>query len=334
MRLAIRLAGDLVSTFATLFERTFLIMRESAQAPLRREYPGDFKSDDAYRASLPDSQNSGSEAIVGAAVKVNQAGCARFRLPLRYRQPSGEVLTLETRVTGTVSLPADRKGVNMSRIPRIFGEFIDKEMTPAELERILARYRNEIETEDASLLLRFAWPARLDSLRSGLSGYQYYDAAYESFTRNQLTRHRLHFDFLYSSACPASAALADHAEEERGIYSIPHSQRSLARLCVELAPGAELTFEDLRLACQRALFTEVQVMVRREDEQAFAEMNGAHPKFVEDAARLLYAELGPDSRIGDFRLMVQHFESLHAHDAVASIVKGVEGGFRPEVTDF
>jgi GTP cyclohydrolase FolE2 len=32
--------------------------------------------------------------------------------------------------------------------------------------------------------------------------------------------------------------------------------------------------------------TETQVMVKREDEQAFAELNAANPIFVEDAARL------------------------------------------------
>ena len=35
-------------------------------------------------------------------------------------------------------------------------------------------------------------------------------------------------------------------------------------------------------------------MVRREDEQAFAEMNGAKVKFVEDAARLVYEQLEED----------------------------------------
>ena len=55
--------------------------------------------------------------------------------------------------------------------------------------------------------------------------------------------------------------------------------------------------------CIQALTTETQVMVRREDEQAFAEMNGAEVKFVEDAARLLYAQLSDDSRIIDFRLV-------------------------------
>jgi hypothetical protein len=39
--------------------------------------------------------------------------------------------------------------------------------------------------------------------------------------------------------------------------------------------------------------TETQVMVKREDEQAFAELNAANPIFVEDAARLFCEALRP-----------------------------------------
>ena len=60
--------------------------------------------------------------------------------------------------------------------------------------------------------------------------------------------------------------------------------------------------------------------------QAFAELNGAKVKFVEDAARA-YEQLIEDSRIIDFALSV-HFESLHSHDAVAVLCRGVDGGFR------
>jgi GTP cyclohydrolase I len=75
-------------------------------------------------------------------------------------------------------------------------------------------------------------------------------------------------------------------------------------------------------------------MVKREDEQAFAELNGAYPKFVEDAARLLFAQLNADSRIQDFQVTCAHLESLHSHDAIAVIHKGVPGGFNGHVDDF
>ena len=83
-----------------------------------------------------------------------------------------------------------------------------------------------------------------------------------------------------------------------------------------------LWFEDLIEACRRAVPTETQVMVKREDEQAFAELNAANPIFVEDAARLFAAELEADPRIGDFRVIASHQESLHSHDAISVLTEG------------
>ena len=112
----------------------------------------------------------------------------------------------------------------------------------------------------------------------------------------------------------------DHLREE-----FPHSQRSVARVSVKF--DEMLWIEDLQELCLEALQTETQVMVKREDEQAFAEKNGAYLKFVEDAVRLMYDKLTNESRITDFKIVASHNESLHSHNAVSVIVKGVEGGF-------
>jgi GTP cyclohydrolase I len=63
-------------------------------------------------------------------------------------------------------------------------------------------------------------------------------------------------------------------------------------------------------------------MVKREDEQAFAELNAANPIFVEDAARLFCEQLRADPRVGDFRIVASHQESLHSHDAVSILTEG------------
>jgi GTP cyclohydrolase I len=68
-------------------------------------------------------------------------------------------------------------------------------------------------------------------------------------------------------------------------------------------------------------------MVKREDEQAFAEKNGSYLKFVEDAVRLMFEKLSGDQRIVDFKVIASHNESLHSHNAVSVITKGVPGGF-------
>ena len=81
-------------------------------------------------------------------------------------------------------------------------------------------------------------------------------------------------------------------------------------------------FEDVIALCRAAVPTETQVMVKREDEQAFAELNAANPIFVEDAVRAFAGQLIADPRVGDFRVVASHQESLHSHDAVSLLTSG------------
>lgn len=302
---------------------------------IARRYDEKFRVTPEYRSSLPDMMEAAHDAIQGAHVPIQQVGVHNFRLPLKFRTKKGEIHTLEASVTGTVSLEADLKGINMSRIVRSFYDHKDAVFTGEWMGRILKAYLKNVQTKDARLKVNFSYPMLQRSLRSGLEGYQYYDVAFEGvMTKAGDYRRFIHFDFVYSSACPCSAELSEHARHTREAYTVPHSQRSKARVTLEEAPGRKLWIEDVQGHCARALRTETQVMVKREDEQAFAELNGAHLKFVEDAARLLYKEFDADDRIRDFRIACTHLESLHSHDAVSVICKGVKGGFVADFMDF
>jgi GTP cyclohydrolase I len=301
---------------------------------VKRRFDAAFKSDAAYRASLPDMMEA-VNAAEGARVPIQQVGCSNFRLPLQFRTAAGKIVTLETSVTGTVSLQAGLKGINMGRIMRAFYEHEDEVFTFDVLRRLLQKYQRKIDSFHARIRLSFSYPMLQPSLRSGLLGWQYYRVAFEA-TMDSAGKFRrmIDFDFVYSSTCPCSAELAEHARQTRGVYATPHAQRSKARVRVELAPGRTVAIEDLQRHCANALKTETQVMVKREDEQAFAELNGVNIKFVEDAARLLYRELAGDKRIADFQIACSHLESLHSHDAVSVICKGVKGGFAADFMDF
>jgi GTP cyclohydrolase I len=294
---------------------------------LNRHYDPTFTVSDDYKASLPDLQNGPASLIEGADVPIQQVGISDFKLPLKYPRPDGELLTLETSVDGYVGLEAGKKGINMSRIMRSFYDFEDDVFHPDKLEEVLETYREELDSKSAYLRLSFNYPIKQESLRSGLEGYQYYSVAIEgTMDADGHFRKFMHLDFEYSSACPCSYELSEHARETREVASIPHSQRSIANLTVEL--NEEIFIEELVSHCQEALMTETQVMVKREDEQAFAEMNGAYQKFVEDAARLLYEQLNDEERIHDFVIRCVHMESLHSHDAVSRICKGIKNGLR------
>jgi len=290
---------------------------------LARAYPEDFMPDASYRASMPDLQNGPSSLIRGAKQEIQHVGISNFRVPIRYLRRGGGDVTLETSVTGTVSLEAEKKGINMSRIMRTFYKHAEDATSFEVLAAALDAYKSDLESFDARVSMRFSYPIKVSSLRSGLAGYQYYDIAMELVEQGGVRKKIMHLDYVYSSTCPCSLELSEHARQFRGQLATPHSQRSVARISVEIDTNTEcLWFEDLIELAREAVPTETQVMVKREDEQAFAELNAANPIFVEDAARSFCEVLKRDVRILDFRVVASHQESLHSHDAVSVMTEG------------
>ena len=298
----------------------------NSYTPPIRTYDRELMVNEEYISSLPDLQNGPSSLIQGAPVAIQQVGIHNFRLPLTYKKRDGSTIELETSVTGSVSLEAHKKGINMSRIMRSFYNHKDETFSIDKIKDVLESYKDNLMCFDSRIMLKTSYPIRQKSLRSGLEGYQYYDVVFEGdLTKSGEFKKYIHFDFVYSSACPCSFELSEHAEKYRNRATVPHSQRSVARVSVKF--DDMLWVEDLQELCLAALQTETQVMVKREDEQAFAEMNGSYLKFVEDAVRLLYEKLNNEPRILDFKIVASHNESLHSHNAVSVIVKGIPDGF-------
>ena len=284
-----------------------------------REFDSKYKPTKEEIETFPDLQNGPSSLIQGAAVEIQQVGIHNFRIPLKYKTRDNGIIELETKVTGTVSLDAHKKGINMSRIMISFYEHKNETFSINKLENILAKYKEKLKSFDSKIALKISYPIIQKSLRSELEGYQYYNVTFEGdLNKEGELKKIMHFDFVYSSACPCSYELAEHARKYRNKVTVSHSQRSVARLSIEFEDM--IWIEDLKEICEAALKTETQVIVKREDEMAFAELNGSYLKFVEDAARLLYKQLIHDKRVKDFRVICSHQESLHSHDAVSVIL--------------
>jgi GTP cyclohydrolase I len=118
-------------------------------------------------------------------------------------------------------------------------------------------------------------------------------------------------------------------DSERMTYPTPHSQRSHAEVTVILG-DADVAYpvNDLIDTVESAIATAVQTVVKRQDEQQFAKINGENLMFCEDAARRIREAVEKLEYASDYRIRVDHLESLHPHDAVAIVTKGVPGGLR------
>ncbi|HEY0661513.1 MAG TPA: GTP cyclohydrolase FolE2 [Lysobacter sp.] len=283
-----------------------------------------------------------------AARPLDWVGMSNIALPLRVASGAGEPIQVAASIDVAVDLrDPDARGIHMSRLYlELQHAFASETVTPAGLRRVL---QTLVDTQaglssQARLVLRYEHLLLRRALASDHAGWKRYPVEIDASLVDGHLRLALRFAVEYSSTCPASAALSrqlnaerfaeDFAEarpmsstvvrdwlaSERGLAATPHAQRSRADIRVEMRPAFdELPLTSLIDAVEQALGTPVQTAVKREDEQAFARLNAENLMFCEDAARRVAAALANDARIERFDAEVAHFESLHAHDAVARV---------------
>lgn len=301
---------------------------------LKRVADFDFVPDKEYLDSMPDIQNS----PYAPTIPIERVGIHNFHMPMLVRQMDGEEQEVMAHITGMVSLEADKAGINMSRIIRTAYKSMDDVFDIDSLCKLLENYRKDLDSFEAHVIVKFPYRLWQEALRSvdddGVKegGWKYYNITFDvDLNRKGEFRKLMYVDFVYSSACPCSTALSEHAALTRGVFAIPHSQRSVARICMEITDFVWI--EEVIDACRDALLTETLVFCKRQDEQAFAELNGAQPKFVEDAARIIATMLNDISGIRDYKVVISHLESLHDHQAISVILKGLPNSkFTTDVT--
>ncbi|CAM5563375.1 GTP cyclohydrolase FolE2 OS=Rhodanobacter lindaniclasticus OX=75310 GN=folE2 PE=3 SV=1 [Rhodanobacter lindaniclasticus] len=281
---------------------------------------------------------------------------AYIQVPALFDAGDGQPQRASARVGAFVNLKRpDKRGIHMSRLYLQVEQALSTQTLGADMLRSLLRgfLDSHQELSDrACLSIRFEHLVRRPALKSANSGWRAYPVCIEASLVGDQFLLEFGTEVVYSSTCPASAALSrqliqssvhprlrrlakalDHAAvlawlgSDKGIVATSHAQRSVARLRVRPAADAGFHLVELIDRVERALGTPVQTAVKREDEQAFALANGSNLMFCEDAARRIQKALDVDDRLDDFHVRVEHQESLHPHDAVAYASKGVEGGY-------
>lgn len=242
---------------------------------------------------------------------------------------------------------AETRGIHMSRLYLLLQDALaDTPLTVAALRSLLRACIDSQSGLATTARLGLRWPQllRRRALASDNAGWKSYPVEIDATLSPSGIEVVLAFGVEYSSTCPASAALsrragadrfeADFADDDapskvevlewlaspRGMAATPHAQRSRADVRVVLRNDVDaLPLLELVDAVEAALGTPVQTAVKREDEQAFARANADNLMFCEDAARRVAAVAASSPRVLRFDVTVSHFESLHAHDAVARV---------------
>lgn len=304
--------------------------------------------------AMPDIANHSCATTEGT---LDWVGMSNIEVPLMLALAAEGQRQVSAHVEAFVNLKDPKaKGIHMSRLYLLLDELsTESSLSHATLCNLLDGFISSHEelSDQAFVKFDFDLHLRRKALITEKQGWKAYPITITGQVNAKKLEVELTIKVPYSSTCPCSAALARQLIQEafvakfegqqqisqdlildwlgttQGIVATPHSQRSVAEVKVKLnANVADFPIIALIDAIEDALKTPVQAAVKRADEQEFARLNGQNLMFCEDAARRLKHALNQQTQFDDFWLRVNHYESLHAHDAVAVTAKGVQGGYR------
>lgn len=303
---------------------------------------------------MPDIANQTRAQTEGT---LDWVGMSNIEMPLVVGAAQEPERPVSAHVDAFVNLTDPKaKGIHMSRLYLLLEDLSNNDvLSHHSLSKLLHDFIDSHDglADQAYVKFSFDYHLRRKSLISKKQGWKAYPVTVTGRYDNGKLNLELGVEVPYSSTCPCSAALARQLIQEafanqfgtdsevdaemvhrwlgttQGIVATPHSQRSIAQVNVIMGDGvSELPIIGLIDAIEDALKTPVQAAVKREDEQEFARLNGQNLMFCEDAARRLQHALNVQKQFSDFWIRVNHYESLHAHDAVSITTKGVPGGFK------
>ncbi len=306
-------------------------------------------------SGMPDVASNDGSQLRG---RLDRVGMNHIEVPVLVAQADGSTMTVPARADAYVNLEdPDAKGIHMSRLFIALQESLASQpLSPALFKECLERFVESHAdlSKQSELTVHYEHMLQRKALISDNKAWRSYPCSLRAIYDEGAIKYLLKVRIVYSSTCPCSAALARQLIQEafrkqfgdndqisteqmdawlateEAICATPHSQRSFADIELVFDDCESFPIEVLVDGAESVLQTAVQAAVKREDEQEFARLNGQNLMFCEDAARRLRHWLEAQSDVADYRIKVSHVESLHPHDAVSIVVKGIAGGLNPE----
>jgi GTP cyclohydrolase I len=241
-------------------------------------------------------------------VAIDKVGVKDVVYPIRLRTPDGGSQHTVATVNMYVSLPHHQKGTHMSRFLEVLNEHA-QEIDPTDVMAICHDIKERLNAEDAHLELEFDYFINKEAPVTGRAGLMSYRVSFECAS-NHADEFVLGVKVPATSLCPCSKAISAYGA---------HNQRCLIEARVRLKQM--LWIEELVRTCEKAASAQVYSVLKRPDEKYVTEAAYDHPKFVEDIVRDLAVLLDEEPRIDWYAINSENFESIHAHNAYASIEK-------------
>jgi GTP cyclohydrolase IB len=259
---------------------------------------------------MPDVQSSGDER----GIALDQVGVKEIRFPIFVLDRAESRQQTVASISMSVGLPHHFKGTHMSRFIEVLnarkGEF-----TIRTIPQILGELRARLDAERAQMTVRFPYFLARAAPASGAVGLMDYNCTFRAESNAQTNTFVLAVEVPVTSLCPCSKEISDYgAHNQRGQITI-----SVRSVVASDGQPALIWIEELIEIAESAGSSPVYPLLKRVDERHVTMHAYDNPVFVEDMVRHAAVSLQNDSRVAWFEVQAVNQESIHNHDAFASI---------------
>ena len=262
--------------------------------------------------AMPDVQASADSRRIA----IDRVGVKNITYPITLKCPAtgGEQHTV-AHVNMYVGLPHYQKGTHMSRFLEVLNKH-HMELKSNEIMQVCHDVKERLEAEESHLELRFPYFIHKNAPVTGAPGMLDIEVTFQA-SSNAVDDFVMGIKVPATSLCPCSKEISEYGA---------HNQRCEMAVEVRFAEGQFMWIEELFELVEQAASSPVFAVLKRPDEKWVTERAYDHPKFVEDIVRDLAISLNGENRIVWYRVHSENFESIHNHNAYASIERDKRKG--------
>jgi GTP cyclohydrolase I len=258
------------------------------------------------KGALQDKQSEPDHRELG----IDKVGVRGLRFPIQVRDKERTCQNTVATIGMYVDLPKEFKGTHMSRFVEVLnahGNIVHVE----NITEILYAMQQKLNSSTAHLEMEFPYFMTKKAPVTGREGMMDYTARFEATACGKEIDFVLAVQVGVTTLCPCSKAISRHgAHNQRGIVT------------VQIRSRKAIWIEDLIEMVEKSASSELYSLLKRQDEKAVTERAYENPVFVEDLVRNVVLRLNAHPDVTWYKVEAENFESIHNHNAYASIEKG------------
>ncbi|MBI2925518.1 MAG: GTP cyclohydrolase I FolE2 [Verrucomicrobia bacterium] len=243
-------------------------------------------------------------------LRIDKVGVRGLRFPIQVRDKAHAVQNTVATIGMYVDLPKEFKGTHMSR----FIEVLNAHGSVVHVENIadiLYAMQAKLKSNTAHLEMEFPYFLTKQAPVSGQESVMDYTARFDATACGKEIDFVLTVQVGVTTLCPCSKAISRHgAHNQRGVVT------------VQIRSRKAIWIEDLIALVEGSASSELYALLKRQDEKAVTERAYENPVFVEDLVRNVALKLNAHPDVTWYKVEAENLESIHNHNAYASIEKG------------